>query len=82
MIARTKSRRASMALPLLAVLLLATAPARAARAADAPRAAKSATVRAQLPNGLSVIIVPTSRLPLVDFRLVARAGSVNDPTGR
>jgi zinc protease len=29
-----------------------------------------------------VIVVPTSRLPLVDFRLVARAGSVNDPVGK
>src|SRR5215467_9260642 len=38
--------------------------------------------RTQLANGRSVIVVPTSRLPLVDFRLVARAGSVNDPAGR
>jgi zinc protease len=53
-----------------------------AGAAAAPHAAASATLRARLPNGLSVIVVPTSRLPLVDFRLVARAGSVNDPAGR
>jgi len=44
--------------------------------------AGAATVRATLPNGLKVIVVPTSRLPLVDFRLVARAGAVNDPPGR
>jgi len=40
------------------------------------------TTRTKLANGLDVIVVPTSRLPLVDFRLVARAGSVNDPAGR
>jgi len=38
--------------------------------------------RAKLGNGLQVIVVPTTRLPLVDFRLVARAGSVNDPAGK
>ena len=45
-------------------------------------AAPAATTRTKLANGLSVIVVPTSRLPLVDFRLVARAGSVNDPAGK
>jgi len=35
-----------------------------------------------LKNGLTVIIMPTQRLPLVDFRLVARAGAVNDPSGK
>lgn len=45
-------------------------------------AATSAPVRATLPNGLKVVIVPTTRLPIVDYRLVARAGSVNDPAGR
>src|SRR5262245_34063535 len=38
--------------------------------------------RAKLGNGLEVIVIPTARLPLVDFRLVARAGSVNDPAGK
>ena len=66
-------------MPLLALLSLLPSHA---GAADAARATASATVRARLPNGLSVIVVPTSRLPLVDFRLVARAGSVNDPAGR
>jgi zinc protease len=60
------------------VLLLA-AFASASLAASAP---KNNEVRTTLPNGLSVIVVPTSRLPLVDFRLVARAGSVNDPAGK
>ena len=41
-----------------------------------------AVQRATLPNGLTVIVMPTHRLPLVDFRLVARAGSVNDPAGK
>ena len=54
-----------------------------AQAADAKgKSAKSQWTRATLPNGLQVVIVPTSRLPLVDFRLVARAGSVYDPAGR
>jgi len=44
--------------------------------------AQAAPTRTKLANGLSVIVVPTSRLPLVDFRLVARAGSVNDPAGK
>ncbi|TMQ69193.1 MAG: insulinase family protein, partial [Candidatus Eisenbacteria bacterium] len=38
--------------------------------------------RARLPNGLTVLVVPTHRLPLVDLRLVVRAGSVNDPPGK
>ncbi len=59
-----------------AMLLLAPA------APAAPAGKPSATVRATLPNGLSVVIVPTARLPLVDLRLVARAGAVNDPAGR
>jgi zinc protease len=59
-------------------LVLAAAPAAAAPAGGAAANA----VRADLPNGLRVIVVPTSRLPLVDFRLVARAGAVNDPAGK
>ena len=54
----------------------------AALAAPAARAAQATTTRTKLANGLSVIVVPTSRLPLVDFRLVTRAGSVNDPAGK
>jgi zinc protease len=38
--------------------------------------------RATLPNGLVVLVMPTHRLPLVDFRLVVRAGAVDDPGGR
>ena len=38
--------------------------------------------RAKLGNGLEVVVVPTARLPLVDFRLVVRAGAVNDPKGK
>jgi zinc protease len=38
--------------------------------------------RATLPNGLTVIVLPQHRLPLVDFRLLVRAGSVNDPSGK
>jgi zinc protease len=60
----------------IAGLALLAALAAPAGAATAP------TTRTKLANGLSVIVVPTSRLPLVDFRLVARAGSVNDPAGK
>lgn len=38
--------------------------------------------RTRLANGLTVIVMPSQRLPLVDFRLVARAGAVQDPAGR
>ena len=60
----------------LAGVALLAALASTAFAATAP------TTRTKLANGLGVIVVPTSRLPLVDFRLVARAGSVNDPAGK
>jgi zinc protease len=40
------------------------------------------TTKTKLKNGLTVIVMPTARLPLVDFRLVARAGAVNDPAGK
>jgi len=49
----------------------------ASHAAMAP-----ALTRAKLANGLTVIVMPSQRLPLVDFRLVARAGSVQDPEGK
>jgi len=38
--------------------------------------------RTTLDNGLTVFIMPTARLPLVDFRLVVRVGSVGDPRGK
>ena len=57
-------------------LLAALAVAPPAHGAPIP------TTRTKLPDGLDVIVVPTSRLPLVDLRLVARAGSVNDPAGK
>ena len=41
-----------------------------------------AVTRARLGNGLTVLVMPTQRLPLVDLRLVMRAGSVNDPPGK
>jgi len=65
--------------------LVACAALGASAATAAPAAARgglAAATRTQLANGLSVIVVPTSRLPLVDFRLVTRAGAVNDPAGR
>jgi zinc protease len=38
--------------------------------------------RVVLKNGMVVIVAPTARLPLVDYRLVVRAGSVDDPPGK
>jgi zinc protease len=76
-------RLAVPAASLALALAFATPPgARAAGPGTAGAAASGATVRARLPNGLGVIVVPTSRLPLVDFRLVASAGAVHDPAGR
>lgn len=53
-----------------------------AASADAGTLQIPPATRAKLGNGLQVVVIPTSRLPLVDFRLVARAGSVNDPAGK
>ncbi len=41
-----------------------------------------AITRTTLPNGLTVLVMPTKRLPLVDLRLVLNAGSVCDPAGK
>lgn len=41
-----------------------------------------AYTRTQLKNGLTVYVMPTKRLPLVDLKLMVRAGSVNDPVGK
>lgn len=38
--------------------------------------------RTTLKNGLTVIVMPTSRLPLVDLVLEVKAGSVSDPAGK
>ena len=67
---------------LLAVSLLA-APDPALRAgARAGTLRLPPTRKATLANGLTVFVMPTHRVPLVDFRLVARAGSANDPAGK
>lgn len=66
----------------LAALCVAVLMATPLAAAPAVRKPAAAWLRTTLPNGLQVVVVPTSRLPLVDFRLVARAGSVDDPAGR
>ena len=65
-----------------AVLLLVAALAAPAFAAAPAKGPTSNAVRTTLPNGLQIVVVSTSRLPLVDFRLVSRAGSVNDPPGK
>ena len=50
--------------------------------APSARAKTAAPVRAVLPNGLTVVLQSSPRLPVVNFRLVARAGSVYDPAGK
>jgi zinc protease len=64
------------ALKLLAAMALLPAVALAGRLELPP------LTTATLPNGLAVYVVPDRRLPLVEFRLVARAGSVDDPVGK
>ena len=61
----------------LAVLLALVAGETAAATLELPP-----YTRATLDNGLVVYIMPTHRLPLVDFRIVVRTGSVCDPKGK
>ncbi|MGH7741058.1 MAG: M16 family metallopeptidase [Candidatus Eiseniibacteriota bacterium] len=71
------ARRSVLAGGLWALLALAPAvPSRAAPVSLPP------VTRARLKNGLTVLIVPNHRLPVVSLRLVARAGSAMDPPGR
>ena len=65
----------------LASLAVTGLVATAAAAIAAPLHLPQAT-RFTLKNGLPVIVVPTARLPLVDLRLVVRAGAVDDPAGK
>jgi len=66
------------------VVLAAAALALTLAAGPAPAAPVQlpAYTRTTLKNGLVVYIMPTQRLPLVDFRLLVRAGSVNDAVGK
>ena len=71
-----------------ALLITAALMAAPSRWRLAPAAAFASPLRlpavrkVTLQNGLTVFVMPTHRVPLVDFRLVARAGSVNDPAGK
>ena len=67
----------ALALALSASLGLLSAPPAPAAPVQLPP-----VTRVKLKNGLTVLVMPTRRLPLVDLRLVARAGSVNDPAGQ
>jgi len=60
----------------------APAPAPAPAAVTAHPLRLPPVTRVTLENGLRVLVMPSHRLPLVDFRLVARAGSVYDPPGK
>jgi zinc protease len=68
-------RRRAFVLPIVLV-------AAAVGSADAKTTSLPPITKTTVGNGLTVYIMPTSRLPLVDFRLVVRAGAVNDPTGK
>ncbi|MGH7731972.1 MAG: M16 family metallopeptidase [Candidatus Eiseniibacteriota bacterium] len=70
-------RRVSAATTLLASLALLAVGTASAAPLQLP-----AYTRTTLANGLTVYVMPTRRLPLVDFRLVVRAGSVSDPQGK
>ena len=72
-----KSRKRA---PLLAVTALSLAVSFAP--AWSAGVALPHVTRATLKNGLTVIVLPTNRLPLVDFVLQVRAGSVSDPPGQ
>jgi zinc protease len=53
------------------------------REAPAPLPSKSLNIptpfETRLPNGLTLVVVETKRLPLVSYRLAFRAGSASDP---
>ncbi len=68
--------------PMFRRLLLAAGAALLAAPAGAAAFRLPPHTKTTLENGLTVIVMPTRRLPLVDFRLVARAGAVNDPAGK
>src|SRR5215831_19190051 len=61
----------------VAALVLSLAPIANAAALTLPP-----VTRTTLKNGLTVIVMPNARLPLVDFLLEVKAGSVSDPPGK
>ena len=70
------ARRAVAAVALLAAVASCPGPAAAVPVKLPPYQ------KATLKNGLIVFVMPSARLPLVDFRLVARTGAANDPPGK
>lgn len=62
-----------------AATVLSLVPAAPSGAAPVPL---PPVTRARLKNGLTVLIVPSHRLPVVSLRMVTRAGSATDPAGR
>ena len=71
-----RSRRGALALAVWLAGAGLGAPAAAAPLRLPP------VLKVRLANGLRVFVVPVGRIPLVDLRLVARAGSVDDPPGK
>lgn len=71
---RTPARRAAEFALALAGLAAIAAPAAALTLPP--------VTRVTLKNGLTVVVMPNSRLPLVDFLVQVRAGSAFDPKGQ
>ncbi len=69
---------------LTAVLLVAALPSASAAPASAP--ADSVRVpayeRLVLPNGATVLLLPSREVPLVAFNAIVRGGAVTDPAGK
>ena len=67
------------------MILLLCLPAARAEIPPPPRPpgpSMPEVVRFQLPNGLSVLLVPSHANPYVEARFVVRAGSSIDPPGK
>jgi len=65
-----------------ALVLVAALTALAPAAAGAASLHLPAPTRVTLDNGLTVLVLPSRRLPLVDFLLEVKTGSTDDPPGK
>jgi zinc protease len=79
---------AAMLLPLLAIAAPATGATAAATAQGSANAKQAggfsipAPSRTLMKNGLSVLVLERHGIPLVEFRLLIKAGSASDPAGK
>jgi len=87
------SRSSSVAVPILAALVAFALPSGAARAGDVPTTAATATAPRPAPviggnvtsftlsNGLTVVVIPDRRAPVVTHMVWYRAGAADEPAG-